>query len=119
MQRTCAALSSICGSKCLVPPWPCEVEPAAAQRDLRALLAIALRSFSSLDAGTLGQAKLLAPYHCPRHKISFPNKVDCGPERACWCTARMQVIQLLIRCGVDAHKDSDLRSNEKKSKLMS
>ena len=121
MQWARAALATIRGGIGVVPARPRLVEPLEAQRDLRALLAIALRRLALLDASAPSFRKLpatddhtLRPLgsfrrrHHLRRVFRGANERDCGAKRARVRSPRVEVVQLLVGLWVNAQEDTDL-----------
>eukprot|EP00966_Prymnesium_polylepis_P333281 7388758-Prymnesium_polylepis.1 len=108
MQWACAALASVGGRVGCVPAGARLIEPAEAECNLGALLAVALTRLALLDARTPGVCQLSPAHHRPRHEILLTHDLDSGAETAGGRTARVQVVELLSRCWVDTEKYSDL-----------
>eukprot|EP00966_Prymnesium_polylepis_P336356 7391543-Prymnesium_polylepis.2 len=109
MQRTRAALATVCGGEGCVPARPRLVEPAEAERDLRALLAIALARLSLLDARASRVTQLPPTDHRSGHQILLPNDLDRFAQTADGGSPRMEVIEHLSRLWVFAEEDADLQ----------
>ena len=112
MQRTRAALAAICGGVGCVPAGSRLVEPAQAEGDLCALLAVTLARLTLLDAGALGVSQLSPTYLCSWYQVLLTNDLDSVPKRADGCTTWVQVVQLFSRRGIDTQKDADLWSED-------
>eukprot|EP00966_Prymnesium_polylepis_P068073 1582265-Prymnesium_polylepis.2 len=82
------------------------VEPSEAERDLRALLAIALARLALLHTSAPGLCELPPSHHCSRHEVLLTHDLDGSAQPADGGATRVQVIELLSRCWVDAEKNS-------------
>eukprot|EP00966_Prymnesium_polylepis_P321653 7377962-Prymnesium_polylepis.1 len=108
MQWARAALAAVRGRVSRMPAGARLVEPRQAERDLRALLAIALAHLALLHTSTPGFRQLPPPHHRPGHQILLVHDLDRSAQPADGGAARAHVVELLPRRWVDAQEDSDL-----------